>query len=388
MEFATLEVRVHDVPRGLVTLKNSVASMKDNASGTGVPVEDLNHILAHTGDLWEELRGQRVFMTGGTGFFGCWLLESFLRANENHDLRSEAVVLTRDPDAFRLKAPHLASHPAVGLHQGDISSFEFPVGTFSCVIHAATEASARLSATDPLQMFTTIVQGTWRCLEFARHCRARKFLLTSSGAIYGKQPPDVTHIPEEYNGAPDPADIRSAYGEGKRAAEMLCALHTRQHGLETKIARCYAFVGPHLPLDIHFAIGNFIGDGLRGGPITVKGDGTPYRSYLYAADLAIWLWTILFRGEAGRPYNVGSEKDLTIAALANTVARCFRPEVEVSIGRQAVPGKAAERYVPSHQRARSELHLRETVGLEEAIARTARWYAQQGYGDSCRGVGR
>jgi nucleoside-diphosphate-sugar epimerase len=223
-------------------------------------------------------------------------------------------------------------------------------------------------------MFDTIVEGTRRTLEFARRCGAQKFLLASSGAVYGKQPPDMTHIPEDFQGAPDPTDPNSAYGEGKRAAEMLCTLYAKQYGLETKIARCFAFVGPYLPVDIHFAIGNFIGNGLRGEPIQVKGDGTPYRSYLYAADLAIWLWTILFKGQTCRPYNVGSEADLTIKDLAHSVARVFEPPAEVRVARQAAPGRPAERYVPMTKRAQVELKLRETTGLDESIRQTARWH--------------
>ena len=335
---------------------------------------DLDHILAHTTGLWNELCGKRIFITGGTGFFGCWLLESLAWANDKLGLDATALALTRDPQAFRRKAPHLASHPAIQFHIGDVRAFDFPVGEFSHIIHAATEANAKLNDENPLLMFDTIVEGTRRTLEFAQRCGAKNFLLTSSGAVYGKQPSQMPQIPEDYPGGPDPTDPHSAYGEGKRASEMLCTFYAKQFGLEAKIARCFAFVGPYLPLDTHFAIGNFIRDGLRGGPIQVNGDGTPYRSYLYAADLAIWLWTILLRGETCRPYNVGSEESITIAELAHMVAQSFTPPVAVKIARAIVPGQPAERYVPAIRRAKAELDLSQWIALSTAIQRTISWH--------------
>ena len=340
--------------------------------------EDLDHILTHTRDLWEELRDQRIFITGGTGFFGCWLLESFAWANDKLHLNAEALFLTRDYEAFLKKAPHLATHPAIKFLMGDVRNFEFPQGQFPFVIHAATEASAKLNEENPLQMWDTIVDGTCHTLEFARHAETSKFLLTSSGAVYGKQPPDMTHIPEEYTGAPDPTDSNSAYGEGKRAAELLCSIYAKMYGIQTKIARCFAFVGPYLPLDIHYAIGNFIRDGLQGGPIQVKGDGTPYRSYLYAADLAIWLWTILFRGESSNPYNVGSENDIAIAALAKKIARHFKPELLVSIKENIRSNQLPGRYVPSNHKITQELGVQQIVDLNEGIRRTVCYERHKG----------
>lgn len=344
---------------------------------TSVATLDIEHTLCHTQGLWEEIRGDRIFFTGATGFFGCWLLEGLLAANDRLNLGVSAVVLTRDAKAFARKAPHLSAHPAIGVIEGDVRTFEFPSGDFRYIIHAATEASVKQAGEAPLEMFTTIVEGTRRVLEFARQHGARRFLLTSSGAVYGRQPSEITHLTEEYAGGPNPADPTSVYGEGKRSAELLCSLYATLYGIECKIARCFAFVGPHLPLDSHFAIGNFIGDAMRGGPVRVNGDGTPRRSYLYAADLAIWLWTILFQGENCRPYNVGSERDVNIAELANQVVRTLNPGLRVKIAREPVPGRLPERYVPSTKRAQAELGLREHIDLSEAIARTAQWHKQR-----------
>jgi dTDP-glucose 4,6-dehydratase len=334
---------------------------------------DLDHLLDHTRPLWDDLRGERLFITGGTGFFGVWLLESFLWANARLKLGASVTLLTRHPEAFVAKTPHLALAENVTLVEGDIRSFVFPAGTFAHVIHAATEASASLNAENPLLMLDTIVEGTRRALDFSRQCGAKNFLLTSSGAVYGRQPSDLTHLPEEYPGAPDPLDPKTAYGQGKRLAEHLCALYGKDLRPQMKIARGFAFVGPHLPLGRHLAIGNFIRDGLNGGPIVIQGDGTPHRSYLYAADLAIWLWTILFKGQSLRPYNVGSDESLSITEVAQRVAEQFPAQITVEVRGQVNPLKPLERYVPDVSRAKNELNLGIFVSLETGIQKTVRF---------------
>ena len=341
-----------------------------------LPRQDLELILERTALLWEEVRGQRIFLTGGTGFFGCWLVESFCHINQALNLGARMVVLTRNPAAFTAKCPHLTANPAVVLHRGDVRSFTFPDGEFGYIVHAATDAVAGALAEVPLHTFSTIVGGTEHALEFATASGVRKFLLTSSGAVYGKQPPGITHVQESYPGSPSPVDPASVYGEGKRTAELLCALYQKTGRLDCKIARCWAFCGPYLPLDQHFAIGNFIGDVLAGRPIQIKGDGTPRRSYLYAADLAVWLWTILFRAPALVPFNVGSAHDVSILELAQTVAMTLDPQTEIRVARQVVAGATTLRYVPCVNRAGEVLGLRQMIGLEECIRRTAKWYAK------------
>lgn len=343
-----------------------------------LPIADLKLILDHTHEFWPELRGERIFITGGTGFFGCWLVESFLHANRELNLNAQATVLTRAPASFLAKCPHLADNSALALHAGDIRTFDFPAGGFSCVVHAATDTVIGSSAESERQLFSSIVDGTDRVLQFAQAAGTRKFLLTSSGAVYGRQPAEISHLPETYIAASDSLAPVNPYAEGKRASERMCAIYEKsavENGrhFEAKIARCWAFVGPHLPLDAHFAIGNFIGDVIAGRPIAIGGDGTPRRSYLYAADLAIWLWTILFRGPSLTPINVGSAHDLSIREIAEAVAATLSPETPIRIAKEPAPGAVPSRYVPSVDLARTLLNLQPTISLDEAIKSTFTW---------------
>ncbi len=341
---------------------------------------DLSYILENTKKMWKELSGKRIFLTGGTGFFGKWMLESLIWAKENVGIDLEIMILTRDANRFKKELPNLASHPSVQCHIGDIMTFNFPKSEFEYIIHlASASAEGYFKNEDQVLRFDTIVNGTRRLLDFAVKCNAKKILFTSSGKIYGIQPPDMIHISEDYNGAVNPDDSNAALGIGKRAAEFLCITYAKNYGIEVKIARCFSFVGPYLQLNLHYAIGNFIRDGLMGGPIIVKGDGTAYRSYMYAADLAVWLWTILFKGQSCRPYNVGSEEAITIGDLARLVASCFDRPVEVKTLGRPDPSVPRERYVPCTKRAREELGLKDRIPLAEGVMRTINWYKRVGF---------
>jgi dTDP-glucose 4,6-dehydratase len=342
-----------------------------------LPQQDLDHILTHTEHLWEDLRGRSLFLTGGTEFVGTWLLESLLWASDKLDLRVTVVVLTRNPERFRGKAPHLAGHPAVRLLQGDVTSFAFPEGEYPFVIHAATEPGFLADSERPLSTFDVDLLGTRRVLEFAKLHGVRRYLFTSSGAVYGRQPEGMTHIPEDYPGAPSTMEPNSAYGQAKRASEFMSMMYGRVYGFDANIARLFAFVGPHLPLDANYAVGNFIRDALKGGPIRINGDGMPFRSYLYAADLAIWLWTILLRGQSLHPYNVGSSIDISIAQLAHEVAKMANGKVDIRIALSPVPGVSPLHYVPETTRARQELGLTAKISLPEAIRSTMDWQSQK-----------
>src|SRR4029077_17896742 len=167
-------------------------------------------------------------------------------ANDVRSLGATAIVLTRDPAAFRKKAPRLASHPLVALRQGDVRTFTFAEEPVTHVIHAAVETTGTAGRQERLREFDSTVAGTRRVLEFARACGARRFLFTSSGSVYGAQPKDVLRVSEIYGGAPDVGVHAFAGEEAKRAAEMLCVLYGDSE-LAAMSARCFTFVGPYLP---------------------------------------------------------------------------------------------------------------------------------------------
>lgn len=342
----------------------------------GISAEDLRLILEKTTpSVWQALRGQRIFITGGTGFIGCWLLETLLWANQQFQLELQLLVLTRRPEAFVAKAPHLAQHPVVRLVKGDVNDlgqFNQPV---DIVLHAATDVAN--AGSDPRQVFDDIVDGTKETLALAVRCKARRYMLTSSGAVYGAQPGELTHIPEEYAGAPDTLQPNTAYGQAKRVSEWLVQCTASRHAIDTRIARVFALVGPYLPLDAHFAAGNFIRDAMAGQEIKVAGDGTAFRSYLYAADMVIWLLTILIEGAASQAYNVGSDQALTIRQLAATISREVLGAERFTVAAVAVANAPAQRYVPSVDKVRRDLDLHVHTDLPSAIRKTVDWTIKQ-----------
>lgn len=338
--------------------------------------DDLDAVLRQTHEVWPQLRGARILLTGGTGFIGRWLLETLAYVDAALTLDVQVTVLVRNPDRFTARHPHLAQYAAFRFVAGDVTLVGDVDGDFTHVIHAATDASADLNERDPGRMFDVVVTGTRRMLDLAVGKSVDRFLLLSSGAVYGQQPFGMDRVSEVWPGGPDCTNTRNAYAEGKRAAEMLCAIYGKTAGLNIVTARIFTLLGPCLPLDAHFAAGNFILDAMGGKDVVVQGNGLPRRSYLYASDLACWLWHILARGEPQRVYNVGSEEDVSIAELAECVSRTIG-NGKFSVLGAADAGWNAGRYIPDTSRARTELGLSVKIPLGEAIRRTAMWNGWQ-----------
>lgn len=338
---------------------------------------DLDEILRHGEPSFRVLQGQRILITGGTGFFGKWLTQGLLEADRQLSLGLSLTLLSRDPQRAMSEMPWIQDN-RVRMIRGDVGNFSVENQNFDSVIHGAVSASAQLNSEDPDTMLKTNVQGTLHLLEVAEKTGAKRVLLTSSGAVYGRQPPSISHMPEDDRGGPDPLAPGSAYAEGKRVAELLGALWAKRTGNAFLVARCFAFVGPYLPLRTHFAAGNFMANILDGKPIIIQGDGTPRRSLMYGTDMVVWLLRILTHGQSCRAYNVGSAHSISIremAEIVNRTAPSFRPDREsmerpVHVLKDKDPTRPIESYVPSVTRAHEELGLGNTVSTDEAFRRT------------------
>lgn len=329
--------------------------------------EDRRHILEHTAAFWPQLAGARLFVSGATGFYGKWLLESLITANDRLGTGIRAILLSRDPTSFRADVPHLATRPEFEWLTGDVADFVFPPGNMDYVFHFATTPAAILGVGEAAPILADLV-GTERVLRYAREAGAKRLLYASSGAIYGPQPAELECIAEDYLGAPDPTNPQAAYAEVKRMGEQLC-VHS---GVDCVIARGFSFIGPYLPLTDKFAAGSFIRDALAGRSIRVTGDGSSVRAFLYAAELPIWLITLLIHGSQGCAYNLGSDVPTTIGELAQAIARSTGNSVDFA--RSSQTSANHNRYLPNIDRARGTLGLDVRIPLDSAITRTMQYH--------------
>ncbi len=334
-----------------------------------LPLRDREEAIAIAEDSFRALHGARILLTGATGFYGLWLLETLAHARNRLGIAVSVEVLTRDPAQARARVGAALDALGAELLVGDVRAMPAPAASPTHVVHAATSTTAPAGAAPtPAELDAVIVDGTRAVL--ARSAHAERLLYCSSGAVYGPQPADCDALDEASRLAPDPLDPSQTYGLAKRYAEHLVVTARAHGGPSAVVARGFAFCGPGLPLDAHFAVGNFVGDAARGRTVRVCGDGTPERTYLHGVDLAAWLWTMLARGAAGEAYNLGSDEVVTIAALAERIARLGG----VTVARDASPAPSPRsRYVPSIAKAQRALGLRVTVGLDEALARSLAW---------------
>ena len=309
-----------------------------------------------------------LLVIGGTGYFGKSILDSFARGQLADYGIVRVIAMARNTRKLRDEAPELIV-PGVDLIDGDIAVVD-GLPAADIVIHAAASTDATRYLERPAEERRNIQAGTFNYCRLAPDVHRRsRIVYVSSGAVYGTQPPDLERIGEDYR-VPDPDDIPAGkrdYAIAKRDAEA-AVRDLAATGLDISIARCFAFVGPWLPRDLHFAIGNFIADGLAGRPIKVKAKGRVYRIYMHSDDLVDWLLRVALAGSPRCPaYNVGSDDGFLMGDVARAVADYFGVDADVPDISEAW----VDRYVPSTDKARAELGLALRHDLASAIAQTA-----------------
>ncbi|MBT8530906.1 NAD-dependent epimerase/dehydratase family protein [Polynucleobacter paneuropaeus] len=308
-----------------------------------------------------------LLIIGGTGFFGKSFLDCYKRGLLAGWGITKVLIMSRNVERIKIENPELLDS-SIQLLAGDIGKIN-SLPNADYVIHAAASTDARSYLGQPDIEKRNIQAATYNYSMLAETAHFKsKILYVSSGAVYGPQLSGLQFLSETYelDGLEGFPDGKRNYAFAKRDAE--CAIYELgKKNLNVAIARCFAFVGPWLPRDQHFAIGNFIQDGLMGRPIAVKATSPVYRSYMYADDLVHWLMTICHSASPLCPiYNVGSDQSVSIGGLAELIAQKF----SVDINKAEISQKNIDRYVPSISKAKELLGLQLSTDLATAIDKT------------------
>ncbi len=307
-----------------------------------------------------------LLLIGGSGFFGKSILDAYQRSLLRAYDISEITVMARNAHKLSIYSPSLLDK-SIQLLNADIATCT-KLPRADIVIHAAASTDERNYIASPEKERENILAGTYNfCHLAAQFLKDAKIIYVSSGAVYGQQPENVDKLTEDFNmGSIEHLVAQKRdYAIAKRDSER-AIIGLGQQGLSVSIARCFAFVGRYLPLTQHFAIGNFIYDGIKGNVITVKACRPVYRSYLYSDDLVNWLMRI---GQNASPmcpiFNVGSDEVIAIHDLAIKIANCFK----VNWSLTPLSSSSVDRYIPSIEKARA-IGCQIQQPLDSAIAKT------------------
>ena len=351
--------------------------------------QDLEDICGRLKSELAALQGKRLFISGGAGFLGYYLIQAALHWNVTRPGPPVQVVAC---DNYIRGVPAwltgLASNPALTLLQHDITTpLPDGLGDLDFVIHAASIASPTYYRQHPIETMDANVNGLRLLLERCRaqHAAGRPvagFLFFSTSEIYGDPTPDQIPTPETYRGNVSCTGPRACYDESKRFGETLCVNFARAFDLPVTIARPFNNYGPGLKITDRRVIADFARDLLAGRDLVLLSDGSPTRTFCYVADAVVGYYKILVRGRAGEPYNIGNETpEISMRDLATTLAGLARSLVGYT-GRVVHRDSADRQYLsdnpqrrcPVIAKARTELDFDPQWVLEDGLARTLVWY--------------
>ncbi len=251
----------------------------------------------------------RILITGAAGFLGSHLCDRFLA--EGHEVIGMDNLLTGNTDNIA----HLAGNEHFRFIKYDVTHYIYIEGPLDAVLHFASPASPIDYLMYPIQTLKVGALGTHNALGVAKNKGAR-FLLASTSEIYGD--PLVHPQTEDYAGNVDTIGPRGVYDEAKRFAEAITMAYHRTHGVDTRIVRIFNTYGPRMRLDDGRVVPNFIGQALRGEPLTVYGDGSQTRSFCYVSDLIEGIYRLLL-SDYNDPVNIGNPTEMSILEFAQVV---------------------------------------------------------------------
>lgn len=309
----------------------------------------------------EPLRGGHVFVTGGTGFVGTWLLATIAHLNDSAGFGIRATAVARRPTRFAERAPFLAGRSDIRVVEADVRQLvDLPDDT-AWLIHAAGVPDSRHHATNPIDTAAVIGEGTLRVLRLAERAgQLRKMLHFSSGLV------GAPHREGRVGAA-------AVYTEAKSFSEALCAAFRSQARLPIVITRPFTFLGPFQALDAPWAVNNFLHAALNGLPLKLLGDGRTVRSYLYGSDMAALALHQLVRGASGDTFDLGGAEPLPLINLAQLVVAEARRPLEIRVNTVSRDGGAG--LIPNMAPSAAEFGFRPAFAVREAVARTLAWHA-------------
>ena len=314
-----------------------------------------------------------TIITGCSGFIGTWLTLSWVYAHKKFGGRGKLLVTSRNSQSNRDMIDSINSQAPVTYFDSDIRELVIqPEFENSYLVHAATPASEELNRSNPELMLSIIVDGQKQALLESQRVNVKRFLFLSSGAVYGQQPLDLPYLREEMFNAPFSSGANSAYSEGKRISEDIGNEASLESGLQFVTARLFAFLAPYLPMDTHFAAGNFLSQATNSSKITIRSGGGSQRTYQYGSDMVMSLWALLARGQSGEAYNVGSDQEISILELAQAIQNQVSPRVELEVLGVDTPENVS-RYVPSIEKMKKEFGLTNHIALDVAVRYTESW---------------
>lgn len=322
--------------------------------------EDVNAIMQKCRGEIDSLRGSTVLITGSTGFLAREMTEALLESNRK-GTGIKLVLTSRNPSKVQSIFGERLGPEVEIIPIGEIDRYS---GRVDHIVHAASPCDPRVDSASPFRTMMDIGTLMHKAIALGMKNSLENFLLLSSGAVYGVQPPELKRMPEEYLGAPDISRKESCYGEAKRVSEMLLT----SSGLPYTILRGFTFIGPNQDLSSGFAAPEFISSGFRDKRIIIKGDGRPIRTFCYESDMAVMLLKTLVHAR-NVTLNAGNDRpEISIKELADIVVRKIGG-VEVQVEGTPKAG-LPPRYVPNIDRLRA--FYNPTVNVESGIARVVR----------------